>query len=321
MVHENLMVFTGSATPDLAAGVAQQLGIPLGKAVVSRFSDGEIVVEINENVRGKDVFVLQSTCAPTNDNLMEIMLMVDALKRASAGRITAVLPYYGYARQDRRPRSARVAISAKVVANMLQDVGVGRVLIMDLHADQIQGFFDIPVDNIYASPVLLDDLVQKNYEDLLVVSPDVGGVVRARALAKKLGCDLAIIDKRRPKANVSEVMHIIGEVEGRNCVIMDDMVDTAGTLTKAAEVLKARGAKKVVAYCTHPVLSGPAIERIEHSPLDELVVTDTIPLSAQASGCGKIRQLTCAPLLAETIRRISKGDSVMSLFAEDEAGS
>ncbi|MCM0043336.1 MAG: ribose-phosphate pyrophosphokinase [Burkholderiaceae bacterium] len=321
MVHENLMVFTGSATPDLAAGVAQQLGIPLGKAVVSRFSDGEIVVEINENVRGKDVFVLQSTCAPTNDNLMEIMLMVDALKRASAGRITAVLPYYGYARQDRRPRSARVAISAKVVANMLQDVGVGRVLIMDLHADQIQGFFDIPVDNIYASPVLLDDLVQKNYEDLLVVSPDVGGVVRARALAKKLGCDLAIIDKRRPKANVSEVMHIIGEVEGRNCVIMDDMVDTAGTLTKAAEVLKARGAKKVVAYCTHPVLSGPAIERIEQSPLDELVVTDTIPLSAQASGCGKIRQLTCAPLLAETIRRISKGDSVMSLFAEDEAGS
>ena len=310
MVHENLMVFTGTATPDLAAGVAQQLGIPLGKAVVSRFSDGEIVVEINENVRGKDVFVLQSTCAPTNDNLMEIMLMVDALKRASAGRITAVLPYYGYARQDRRPRSARVAISAKVVANMLQDVGVGRVLIMDLHADQIQGFFDIPVDNIYASPVLLDDLVKKNYEDLLVVSPDVGGVVRARALAKKLNCDLAIIDKRRPKANVSEVMHIIGEVEGRNCVIMDDMVDTAGTLTKAAEVLKERGAKKVVAYCTHPVLSGP-----------ELVVTDTIPLSPEARACGKIRQLTCAPLLAETIRRISKGDSVMSLFAEDEAGS
>lgn len=319
MAHENLMVFTGTATPELAAGVAQQLGIPLGKAVVNRFSDGEIMVEINENVRGKDVFVLQSTCAPTNDNLMEIMLMVDALKRASAGRITAVLPYYGYARQDRRPRSARVAISAKVVANMLQDVGVGRVLIMDLHADQIQGFFDIPVDNIYASPVLLEDLVKKNYEDLLVVSPDVGGVVRARALAKKLGCDLAIIDKRRPKANVSEVMHIIGEVEGRNCVIMDDMVDTAGTLTKAAEVLKERGAKKVVAYCTHPVLSGPAIERIQKSPLDELVVTNTIPLSAAAAGCSKIRQLSCAPLLAETIRRISKGDSVMSLFAEDEA--
>ncbi len=319
MAHENLMVFTGSATPELAAGVAQQLGIPLGKAVVTRFSDGEIMVEINENVRGKDVFVLQSTCAPTNDNLMEIMLMVDALKRASAGRITAVLPYYGYARQDRRPRSARVAISAKVVANMLQDVGVGRVLIMDLHADQIQGFFDIPVDNIYASPVLLEDLVKKNYEDLLVVSPDVGGVVRARALAKKLGCDLAIIDKRRPKANVSEVMHIIGEVEGRNCVIMDDMVDTAGTLTKAAEVLKERGAKKVVAYCTHPVLSGPAIDRIRNSPLDELVVTNTIPLSEAAQACSKIRQLSCAPLLAETIRRISKGDSVMSLFAEDEA--
>ena len=321
MINENLMVFTGTATPELAAGVAQQLGIPLGKAVVTRFSDGEIMVEINENVRGKDVFVLQSTCAPTNDNLMEIMLMVDALKRASAGRITAVLPYYGYARQDRRPRSARVAISAKVVANMLQDVGVERVLIMDLHADQIQGFFDIPVDNVYASPVLLADLVEKNYEDLLVVSPDVGGVVRARALAKKLGCDLAIIDKRRPKANVSEVMHIIGEVEGRNCVIMDDMVDTAGTLTKAAEVLKERGAKKVVAYCTHPVLSGPAIERIEKSPLDELVVTNTIPLSPQAKACAKIRQLTCAPLLAETIRRISRGDSVMSLFAEDEAGS
>ncbi len=321
MAHENLMVFTGTATPELASGVAQQLGIPLGKAVVNRFSDGEIMVEINENVRGKDVFVLQSTCAPTNDNLMEIMLMVDALKRASAGRITAVLPYYGYARQDRRPRSARVAISAKVGANMLQDVGVGRVLIMDLHADQIQGFFDIPVDNIYASPVLLEDLVKKNYEDLLVVSPDVGGVVRARALAKKLGCDLAIIDKRRPKANVSEVMHIIGEVEGRNCVIMDDMLDTAGTLTKAAEVLKERGAKKVVAYCTHPVLSGPAIERIQKSPLDELVVTNTIPLSAAAAGCSKIRQLSCAPLLAETIRRISKGDSVMSLFAEDEAAS
>ena len=319
MAHDNLMVFTGTATPELASGVAQQLGIPLGKAVVNRFSDGEIMVEINENVRGKDVFVLQSTCAPTNDNLMEIMLMVDALKRASAGRITAVLPYYGYARQDRRPRSARVAISAKVVANMLQDVGVGRVLIMDLHADQIQGFFDIPVDNIYASPVLLEDLVKKNYEDLLVVSPDVGGVVRARALAKKLGCDLAIIDKRRPKANVSEVMHIIGEVDGRNCVIMDDMVDTAGTLTKAAEVLKERGAKKVVAYCTHPVLSGPAIERIQKSPLDELVVTNTIPLSDAAKACSKIRQLTCAPLLAETIRRISKGDSVMSLFAEDEA--
>lgn len=319
MVHENLMVFTGTATPELAAGVASELGIPLGKAVVNRFSDGEIMVEINENVRGKDVFVLQSTCAPTNDHLMEIMLMVDALKRSSAGRITAVVPYFGYSRQDRRPRSARVAISAKVVANMLQDVGVERILIMDLHADQIQGFFDIPVDNVYASPVLLADLVEKRYDDLLVVSPDVGGVVRARALAKKLGCDLAIIDKRRPKANVSEVMHIIGEVEGRNCVIMDDMVDTAGTLTKAAEVLKERGATKVVAYCTHPVLSGPAVERIQHSPIDEVVVINTIPLSTQAKACGKIRQLSCAPLLAETIRRISRGDSVLSLFAEDES--
>ena len=319
MVHENLMVFTGTATPELAAGVAAELGIPLGKAVVNRFSDGEIMVEINENVRGKDVFVLQSTCAPTNDHLMEIMLMVDALKRSSAGRITAVVPYYGYSRQDRRPRSARVAISAKVVANMLQDVGVERILIMDLHADQIQGFFDIPVDNVYASPVLLADLVEKRYEDLLVVSPDVGGVVRAPALAKKLGCDLAIIDKRRPKANVSEVMHIIGEVEGRNCVIMDDMVDTAGTLAKAAEVLKDRGAKKVVAYCTHPVLSGTAVQRIEHSPLDELVVVNTIPLSTQAAACSKIRQVSCAPLLAETIRRISRGDSVLSLFAEDES--
>jgi ribose-phosphate pyrophosphokinase len=249
------------------------------------------------------------------------MLMVDALKRASAGRITAVVPYFGYSRQDRRPRSARVAISAKVVANMLQEAGVERVLIMDLHADQIQGFFDIPVDNIYASPILLSDLVSKTYDDLLVVSPDVGGVVRARALAKRLNCDLAIIDKRRPKANVSEVMNVIGEVEGRNCVIMDDMVDTAGTLTKAAEVLKERGAKKVIAYCTHPVLSGAAVERIAKSPLDELVVTDTIPLSNEAKKTAKIRQLSCAALLAETIRRISKGDSVMSLFVEDEAGS
>jgi ribose-phosphate pyrophosphokinase len=247
---------------------------------------------------------------------MEIMLMVDALKRSSAGRITAAIPYYGYARQDRRPRSARVAISAKVVANMLQEAGVDRVLIMDLHADQIQGFFDIPVDNIYASPILLKDLVSKKYDDLLVVSPDVGGVVRARALAKRLDCDLAIIDKRRPKANVSEVMNIIGEVEGRNCVIMDDIVDTAGTLTKAAEILKERGAKKVIAYCTHPVLSGPAIERISASPLDELVVTDTIPLSAAAKACSKIRQLTCAELLAETFKRLTTGESVMSLFAE-----
>src|SRR5690606_30405795 len=316
MALENLMVFTGNAIPDLALGVAQELGMPLGKAVVSKFSDGEIVVEINENVRGKDVFVLQSTCAPTNDNLMEIMLMVDALKRASAGRITAAIPYYGYARQDRRPRSARVAISAKVVANMLQEAGVERVLIMDLHADQIQGFFNIPVDNIYASPILLGDLTAKNYDNLLVVSPDVGGVVRARALAKRLDCDLAIIDRRRPKANVSEVMNIIGEVEGRNCVIMDDMVDTAGTLTKAAEVLKERGALNVIAYCTHPVLSGPALERITNSPLDELVVVDTIPLTPQARACAKIRHLSCASLLAETFRRISTGNSVLSLFVE-----
>jgi ribose-phosphate pyrophosphokinase len=274
------------------------------------------MVEINENVRGKDVFVLQSTCAPTNDSLMELILMVDALKRASAGRITAAIPYFGYARQDRRPRSARVAISAKVVANMLESAGVERVLIMDLHADQIQGFFDIPVDNIYASPILLGDLQKKAEDNLLVVSPDVGGVVRARALAKRLGCDLAIIDKRRPKANVSEVMNIIGEVEGRNCVIMDDMVDTAGTLVKAADVLKERGAKKVIAYCTHPVLSGPAIERITNSSLDELVVTDTIPLSEAGKACPKIRQLTCAPLLAETFKRIIKGDSVISLFID-----
>ncbi len=316
MALENLMVFTGNANPTLAEEVVKQLGIPLGKAEVSQFSDGEVMIEINENVRGKDVFVLQSTCAPTNDNLMELILMVDALKRASAGRITAAIPYFGYARQDRRPRSARVAISAKVVANMLEKAGVERVLIMDLHADQIQGFFDIPVDNIYASPVLLNDLQKKNYDDLLVVSPDVGGVVRARALAKRLNCDLAIIDKRRPKANVSEVMNIIGEVEGRNCVIMDDMVDTAGTLTKAAEVLKQNGAKKVIAYCTHPVLSGPAIQRIQDSTLDELVVVNTIPLSLAAKECHKIRQLSCAELLAETFRRITKGDSVMSLFLD-----
>jgi len=318
MADHNLMVFTGNANPELAAKVASKLGIPLGKAFVSKFSDGEVTVEINENVRGKDVFVVQSTCAPINDNLMEVMLMVDALKRASAGRITAAIPYFGYARQDRRPRSARVAISAKVVANMLEDAGVDRVLIMDVHADQIQGFFDIPVDNIYASPILLRDLQKKNYNDLLVVSPDVGGVVRARALAKRLSCDLAIIDKRRPRANESEVMNVIGEVAGRNCVIMDDMVDTAGTLTKAAEVLKDYGAKMVVAYCTHPVLSGPALERITNSSLDELVVTDTIPLTDAAKKCSKIRQLSCDELLAETLKRISTGDSVMSMFAETD---
>ncbi|ACR30195.1 Ribose-phosphate pyrophosphokinase [Burkholderia glumae BGR1] len=314
--HDGLMVFTGNANPALAQKVVDNLGIPLGKAMVSRFSDGEIQVEIQENVRGKDIFVLQSTCAPANDNLMELMIMVDALKRASAGRITAAIPYFGYARQDRRPRSARVAISAKIVANMLEIAGVERIITMDLHADQIQGFFDIPVDNIYATPILLGDLRKQNHQDLLVVSPDVGGVVRARALAKQLNCDLAIIDKRRPKANVAEVMNIIGEVEGRTCVIMDDMVDTAGTLCKAAQVLKERGAKRVFAYATHPVLSGGAAARIDASELDELVVTDTIPLSAESLGCAKIRALSSADLLAETFARIRRGDSVMSLFAE-----
>ncbi len=315
----DFMVFTGNANPGLAAEIAGHLGIALGAATVGRYSDGEVTVEINTNVRARDVFVVQSTCAPTNDSLMELLIMVDALKRASAERISAVIPYFGYARQDRRPRSSRVPISAKVVANLLQTVGVSRVLTMDLHADQIQGFFDIPVDNIYASPVLLSDLRQQNYEDLIVVSPDVGGVVRARALAKQLGCDLAIIDKRRPKANVSEVMHVIGEIDGRNCVVMDDMIDTAGTLVKAAEVLKERGAKKVYAYCTHPIFSGPAIERIANgNALDEVVVTNTIPLTDTARGCRKIRQLTVAPLIAETIQRIAKGESVMSLFSEQE---
>ena len=312
----SLMIFTGNAIPALAESVAKQLNIPLGKATVGRFSDGEVMVEINENVRGKDVFVLQSTCAPTNDNLMEMMVMIDALKRASAGRITAAIPYFGYARQDRRVRSSRVAITAKVVANMLQVVGVDRVLTMDLHADQIQGFFDIPVDNIYASPVLLGDVWKQNLDNLMVVSPDVGGVVRARALAKRLNCDLAIIDKRRPRANVAEVMNIIGDVKDRTCVIMDDMVDTANTLCKAAAALKANGAKKVVAYCTHPVLSGGAIQRVEESDLDELVVTDTIPLSEEANNSKTIRVLSVDELLAETIRRIVRSDSVSSLFID-----
>ena len=317
--HPDFMLFTGNANPGLALEIAQHLKINLGAAQVGRFSDGEVTVEIQQNVRTRDVFVVQSTCAPTNDNLMELLVMVDALRRASAERITAVIPYFGYARQDRRPRSARVPITAKVVANMLQAVGVTSVLTMDLHADQIQGFFDIPVDNIYASPVLLGDLSQRNYTDLMVVSPDVGGVVRARALAKQLGCDMAIIDKRRPRANVSEVMHVIGDIEGRNCVIMDDMIDTAGTLVKAAEVLKDRGAKKVYAYCTHPVFSGPAIERIaQGEALDEVVITNTIPLSEQARACQKIRQLSVAPLIAETIQRISNGESVMSLFSDQD---
>lgn len=316
MPYGSLMVFSGNANPKLAADVVKRLDISLGAATVGRFSDGEVNVELLENVRGKDVFVLQSTCVPTNDNLMELVILVDALKRASAGRITAAIPYFGYARQDRRPRSARVAITAKVVANMLQAVGVQRVLTMDLHADQIQGFFDIAVDNVYAAPVLLDDLDKHNYDDLMVVSPDVGGVVRARAFAKRLECDLAIIDKRRPKANVSEVMNIIGEVKDRTCVIMDDIVDTAGTLCKAAQALKENGAKRVLAYCTHPVLSGTAASRIGDSELDELVVTDTIPLRDDAKACAKIRQISVASLLADTMQRISNEESVSSLFIE-----
>ena len=316
MAFDNLMVFSGTANPKLASQVAKSLGTQVGRATVSKFSDGEVMVELLENVRGKDAFVVQSTCAPTNDNLMELMIMVDALKRSSVARVTAVIPYYGYARQDRRPRSARVAISAKVVANMLQVAGVDRVLTMDLHADQIQGFFDIPVDNIYAAPILLGDVWKHGYQDLIVVSPDVGGVVRARALAKRLDADLAIIDKRRPRANVSTVMNIIGEVKDRTCVIMDDMVDTAGTLCEAGKALKEQGAIKVFAYCTHPVLSGPAVARIESSALDELVVTDTIPLREDARSCKKIRQIGISELLGETIRRISEGGSVSSLFTE-----
>ena len=316
MSYDSLMVFTGNANPKLAEAVAKHLHIHLGRATVGRFSDGEIQVELLENVRGRDVFVLQSTCAPTNDNLMEVMVMVDALKRASAARITAAMPYFGYARQDRRPRSARVAITAKVVADMLSSAGVDRLLTMDLHSDQIQGFFDIPVDNIYASPILLSDVWKHNYPNLIVVSPDVGGVVRARALAKQLDADLAIIDKRRPKPNVAKVMNIIGDVVGRTCIIMDDMVDTANTLCEAAHALKEKGAARVLAYCTHAVLSGPAIERIESSAMDELVVTDTIPLSEAARKCKRIRQLSTAELLAETIRRINSDESVSSLFTE-----
>lgn len=316
MSYDSLMVFTGNANPKLAEAVTQQLGISLGRATVDRFSDGEVMVELLENVRGKDVFILQSTCAPTNDNLMEVLVMADALKRASAGRITAAMPYFGYARQDRRSRSARVAITAKLVADMLTSAGVDRLLTMDLHADQIQGFFDIPVDNIYGTPILQADVWRQNYADLIVVSPDVGGVVRARALAKQLDVDLAIIDKRRPKANIAKVMNIIGEVTGRTCLIMDDLVDTANTLCEAARALKEKGAVRVVAYCTHPVLSGPAIERIENSAIDELVVTDTIPLSEAASKCSRIRQLSTAELMAETIRRINNEESVSSLFTD-----
>ncbi|RTL49230.1 MAG: ribose-phosphate pyrophosphokinase [Rhodocyclaceae bacterium] len=316
MSFESLMVFTGNANPKLASDVVEQLGISLGRANVARFSDGEINVEILEHVRGRDVFILQPTCVPTNDNLMEVVILADALKRASAGRITAAIPYFGYARQDRRPRSARVPITAKVVANMLQTADVDRVLTVDLHADQIQGFFDIPVDNIYAAPVLLKHLGEQHYGDLMVVSPDVGGVVRARAFAKQMETDLAIIDKRRPKANVSEVMNIIGDVSGRTCVIMDDIVDTAGTLCKAAQALKENGARRVLAYATHPVLSGTAVSRINDSDLDELVVTDTIPLSEEARKCPRIKVASIAGLMAESIRRISNDQSVSSLFME-----
>ena len=310
----NLMVFSGNANPALADAIAKHIGLPLGYASISKFSDGEISVELNENVRGKDVFVIQPTCAPTNDSIMELLLMADALHRASANRITAVIPYFGYARQDRRVRSARVAISAKVVADMIGAVGVNRVLTVDLHAEQIQGFFSIPVDNVYGSPVLTDDIERQNYENLIVVSPDIGGVVRARAGAKKLNVDLAIIDKRRPAANVAQVMHIIGDVAGRTCLIVDDMVDTAGTLCKAADALKEHGAARVVAYSTHPVLSGPAIKNIENSNLDSLVVTDTIPLSEEAKNCGRIRQLSMAKLLAESIRRVSNEESISAMF-------
>jgi len=313
-VTDKMVVFTGTANPVLAKSVVKYLGLPLGNAQVGRFSDGEIQVEILENVRGKDTFIVQSTCVPTNDNLMEILVMVDALRRASVQRITAVIPYFGYSRQDRRSRSARVAITARVVANMLTSVGVDHVLTVDLHADQIQGYFDIPVDNIYAAPVFLGDIWRKKYEQIVVVSPDVGGVVRARALAKQLESELAIIDKRRPKPNVSEVMNIIGEVRDQHGILIDDMVDTAGTLCKAATALKKRGAIRVDAYCTHAVLSGNALENINNSDLDELVVTNTIPLSPEAQQCTRIRQLSIAEVIGETMRRINTSESVSSLF-------
>ena len=309
-----LKVFTGSAHPALAQMVVDRLGVPLGKAKVSQFSDGECAIELLEDVRGKDVFIIQPTCAPTNNNLMELILMADAMRRASAARVTAVVPYFGYARQDRRPRSARVPISARVVANMMARSGIDRVLTVDLHAEQIQGFFDIPVDNVFGSPVLLDEIIQQDYDHPLIVSPDVGGVVRARAVAKQLNTDLAIIDKRREKANESQVMHIIGDVTDRTCILVDDMCDTAGTLCKAADALKANGAKRVVAYATHPVLSGPAVENILNSSLDELVVTDTIPLSAASKACSKIRQLTMADLLAESVRRVCNEESISAMF-------
>jgi ribose-phosphate pyrophosphokinase len=317
MDRSSMAVFTGSANPQLAHDIARHLMVPLGRASISTFSDGETTVELLENVRGRDVFIVQPTSPPANDHLIELLLMVDACRRASAERITAVIPYFGYARQDRRPRATRVPIAAKLVANMIMSAGVDRVLTIDLHADQIQGFFDIPVDNVYASPVLLGDAWKQRREDLMVVSPDVGGVVRARALAKRLDdADLAIIDKRRPRANESEVMNIIGSVAGKTCVLIDDLVDTAGTLCHAAKALKEAGAKRVRAYITHAVLSGPAVERIAKSDLDELVVTDTIPLRESAKNCGKIRQLSVAGLLAETLRRIRDEESVSSLYID-----
>jgi ribose-phosphate pyrophosphokinase len=310
----DLMVFTGNANPELAKKIVDHLGMPLGEASVSQFSDGEIAVELNVNVRGRDVFVVQPTCAPTNDNLMELIVMVDALRRASAGRITAVVPYFGYARQDRRVRSARVPITAKVVADMMVSVGVDRVLTVDLHAEQIQGFFDVPVDNVYGSPVLLEDIELQQFEDLIVVSPDIGGVVRARAVAKQLSVDLAIIDKRRPNIGVAEVMNIIGDVHNRTCLLVDDMVDTAGTLCNAAKALKQHGAKRVIAYCTHPVLSGKAVENLNNSELDELVVTDSIPLSDAVKACSRVRQLTLSKMLAEAMRRLSNEESLSAMF-------
>ncbi len=317
MSTSNMMIFSGNANPRLALEAAEYLNMPLGKISVGRFSDGEVMVEINENVRGRDVYIMQPICAPTNDNLMELLVMADALHRASATRVTAIIPYLGYARQDRRSRSSRVPITAKVVANMIASAGIDRVLTVDLHADQIQGFFDMPLDNVYASPVLLGDLWKHKYPDLMVVSPDVGGVVRARALAKRLDdTDLAIIDKRRPNPNESEVMNIIGDVDGRTCVIIDDLVDTAGTLGNAAGALKDFGAKKVVAYCTHAVLSGNAVKNIENSRLDELVVTDTIPLRSEAATCDRIRQLSVAAMLAESMRRIAEGESLSSMFLD-----
>lgn len=309
-----LKVFTGSAHLALAQMVVDRLGVPLGEAKVSTFSDSECAIELLEDVRGKDVFIIQPTCAPTNSNLMELILMADAMRRASAARVTAVVPYFGYARQDRRPRSARVPISARVVANMMARSGIDRVLTVDLHAEQIQGFFDIPVDNVFGSPVLLDEITKQDYDNPLVVSPDVGGVIRARAVAKQLNTDLAIIDKRREKANESQVMHIIGDVIDRTCILVDDMCDTAGTLCKAADALKANGAKRVVAYATHPVLSGAAVDNISNSSLDELVVTDTIPLSEASKACSKIRQLTMADLLAESVRRVCNEESISAMF-------